>query len=394
MITKILVIGTLLEGRADCVIWVGPFPNIEEYDSVIVDLQSLCQSTFDALFRDNSQWEKIQRAREEIDTLLETGREIFCLINEPFLPILRNGEPKAWLARAPSNYFILPSYPTVTRKEGTSKIVVSRRFRPYMDQVEKWSYELSGSGLNPIAKNKSGKLIAGTIPWVKGGIHFLPPPSECTPEEAIDILLDLILRPSTTRHPAWRSQLDIPGMKPVEERIHDLQGRIGDLGKQLEKLESQKTRLDTFRDLISPAGTGDYLESLVKDVLQELGIKTSKAPEGFPVDLLGSGFAVEVTGISKGITVSSEKYGQTLRFLEKHHRGEKVLLIANTYKNIDPHKRPSQHFSNIIIEHLKARHVCLLTTVRLHWLWTSVSKGGLSKEDAAKLLRDTDGELS
>ena len=397
MITKILVIGTILDGRADCVIWSGTFPNIEEYDSVIVDLQSLYQSIFDGLCSNGSEWNKIEKACKEIGTLLGTGREVFCVINDDLGPT-RPGWPKARQGSLPSNYDILPAHPIVSKREGTSKIVASRRFRPYMDQVEKWSYELSATAgspnLSPIAENKSGKLIAGTLSFGKGSIHFLPPPTECTRESAIEILLDLILRPSTARHPVWRAQLAIPGMSVVEESIRDMQGRIGDLNKQLDKLESEKTRLDKFRDLVSPAGTGDYLESLVKDALEQLGIKTSKTRKGFPVDLLGSGFAIEVTGISKAITVRSEKFNQTLRFHEEHHRGEKVVVIANTYKNMEPRKRPPQQFSKEILEILKARRVCLLTTVRLHQLWTAVSKGDLSKEAAVKLLKDTDGELS
>jgi hypothetical protein len=264
-----------------------------------------------------------------------------------------------------------------------------------MDQVEKWSYELTAHNfyLSPIARNKSGKVIAGTLSFGKGSIHFLPPPTECTPEAAIEILLDLILRPSTTRHAVWRARLAIPGMSAVEDSIRDVQSKIGGLNKQLEKLELEKTRLDKFRDLVSPAGTGDYLESLVKDALEVLGIKTSKTRQGFPVDLLGSGFAVEVTGLSKGITVRSEKFNQALRFLEERHDGEKIVVIANTYKNIEPSKRPPLNFSKEILEILKARHVCLLTTARLHWLWTSVAKGEISKENVVKLLRDTDGEL-
>jgi hypothetical protein len=395
LITKVLVIGTFLDGRADCVAWQGIFPNIEEYDSVIIDLQSLYQSTFDDLYRNESEWKKIQKAHNEIDILLGTGREIFCVINEHLSPTPRPGEPKAVLGPLPSNYDILPMYPSVGKQEGTSKTNVSRRFRPYMDQVEKWNYELSARHLNlsSIAKNKSGKLIAGTLSFGKGSIHFLPPPTECTLKDAIEILLDLILKPPTTKHPAWRAQVTIPGMSAVEENIRDLQNRIGGLNKQLERLQSEETRLDRFRDLVSPSGTGDYLESLVKDVLGELGIKLSKTAQGFPVDLLGPGFAVEVTGVSRGITVRSEKFNQALRFLEERHHGEKVAVIANTYKNIEPGKRPPQHFSKEILEILKARHVCLLTTVRLHELWTAVSKGELSKEAAARMLNETDGEL-
>ena len=124
---RVLVIGSYGDDRAECIGWYGTFPNIEEYDSVVIDLQSLYQSTFDDLYRSESEWSKIEDARKEIDTLLRTGREVFCITNEILIPSKRPGEPKSWPRPPPTNYDILPASPTVTKKEGT--ISVKRRTR-------------------------------------------------------------------------------------------------------------------------------------------------------------------------------------------------------------------------------------------------------------------------
>ena len=132
---------------------------------------------------------------------------------------------------------------------------------------------------------------------------------------------------------------------------------------------------------------------LVRDVLKEIGMDTTKTSKGFPVDLVGSGFAFEVTGLSRAITVSSEKYNQTLRFLEDHSKGEKVILVANTFKNFDPLSRPSPSFSKVVSESLKSHRVGLITTLNLYRIWKAVTEGRLPKEDAVKLLKDTEAEM-
>ena len=129
------------------------------------------------------------------------------------------------------------------------------------------------------------------------------------------------------------------------------------------------------------------------EVLEDLGIETARTPEGFPVDLRGSGFAIEVTGISKAITVSSEKYNQTLRFLETHSKGEKILVVANTFKNTEPSRRPSQSFSKVVSDSLKLHHVCLVTTLNLYLVWKAVREGSFPKKDAVRLLKASDGVL-
>lgn len=77
---KILVIGSRDHDRAYCVDWQQPFPNIEEYDSIIINLQSLTQDMYDKIQK------KIRRIRKSITTVFKTDREIFCLINKLIHP--------------------------------------------------------------------------------------------------------------------------------------------------------------------------------------------------------------------------------------------------------------------------------------------------------------------
>jgi hypothetical protein len=88
---KILVIGSKDHDRADCVDWLQPFPNIEEYDSIIINLQSLTQETYDKIQR------KMCEMKESINIVFDTNREIFCIMNkliEPSPPPSRPGEPR------------------------------------------------------------------------------------------------------------------------------------------------------------------------------------------------------------------------------------------------------------------------------------------------------------
>lgn len=214
---KILVIGSRDHNRAECVDWQQPFPNIEEYDSVIINLQSLTQEVYDKTQM------KIRRMNEPITTVFNTDREVFCIMNKLILPSpppRRPGEPRFKAIRlgyVSTNYDWLPMTIEVnSQKKGTSINVHDLRFATYFEFVERWNLTISvgtKSGLggliesacfriNPIAMNKSKKTIAGSLKAINfltgealqgyGFIHLLPPPTRCNAHQAIEIILDMI----------------------------------------------------------------------------------------------------------------------------------------------------------------------------------------------------------
>ena len=162
---KILVIGSNNHNRAECFDWLQPFPNLEEYDSIIINLQSLTQEMYDKI------WLKIRRMKELISTVFETEREIFCIIGSLIYPPQKGKKGlKASYPVSPWNYDWLPVGIEIRKRlKGTSINVSNHRFDKYFRYVDRWGFEIELNPKNlirllfyemiPIAENKSKKMI-------------------------------------------------------------------------------------------------------------------------------------------------------------------------------------------------------------------------------------------
>ena len=253
--------------------------------------------------------------------------------------------------------------------------------------------EAEGIVLEPIAVNKSGKMIGARIVGVdpelyvgSGSICLLPKPTECDTHEAIETLIDVATSEERSEL-EWRGRLDIPGLSEIEKDIGQLKLNYD---KQKNALETKRQSLDKYRDIFSVHEAPQI--DAVRLALKDMGLETERTKPGFPVDLLGSDLAIEVTSIAGKINSDSPKMFQLLQFSEKHRKNEKVVLIANTFKREYPSDRiGKQDFTPQVIEFLKSNKVCAMTCVTLLKLWK------LAKNDQAKaknLILQTDGELS
>lgn len=402
---RILVIGSKAHNRADCFDWLQPFPNIEEYDSVIVNLQSLSIDTLNQLCKTN----KLAKMKDEINTLFKTGREVFCIINELLtLPLTK------WTKS--SNYDWLSVKLALNPKRGTSIFVVTQRFLKYFEYVRNWKFEFElelgrdvwerlGNTflyrLVPIATNKSKKIIAGTFmerqfspgePYVKGYIHFLPPPTECDIRQAMEIIIDMIWGKEEKYVQTWRKDIKVPRINKLQQEIERKIKTITVIQEEISELNNQVLQWDSYRDLLT--STGEYLENIVQKALFDIGIKTEKTEKGFPADLISDKVAIEITGIKGRVGVGSAKVIQTARFRENYHKGEKVILIANTFMNLSPQERKGKgDFSEEAKKYFKSSSVCCLTTQTLFQLWKDVVTKKKDSKDVRRKILTRNGEL-
>lgn len=408
----ILVIGAKGHKRAHCIDWLGHFPNIEEYDAVIINLQTLSQSLFDRL--QDLDGGKLLNIQKEIRTIFETGREVFCIINEWLQRSPIPGTPIIAFSYPHNNYDWLFVFPHLEKKSGTSVRVVKERFSEYIKLVSEWHYEISlttplsiepfqrseleNYKLIPIAVNRSNKIIAGSVvepiiePKYKDGrIHLLPPPTECDLTEAIEVLIDIASKEKRI-HPHWRQKVEIPGLGDIGKEIEKRKRKIEGLEKEIEGYRRRWNKRERYRDLLE--ADSDALVDIVQKTLLDIGIRTKKTRKGFVIDLISKRVAVEVTGTAGKIDTSSEKFGQILRFLEKYHKREKVILIANTYKRLSTEQRKGKlNFTPEVVEVLESKDVCLMTTLALIKLWKiAVKKKGRRQDIMNKILNIT-GEL-
>jgi len=105
-------------------------------------------------------------------------------------------------------------------------------------------------------------------------------------------------------------------------------------------------------------------------MLANFGIKTELTPPGYVVDLLSKEVAVEVTCIKGKVDAQTKKINQLSRFIETERTNQKVIFIANTYKELPIIERNGkEHLTQTMNEYLKAVNVCLMTTLTLYRLW-------------------------
>ena len=415
---KILVIGSRDHDRAYCVDWLEPFPNIEEYDSIIINLQSLTQDVYDKIRV------KIGRMKEAITTVFNTDREIFCIMNKLTYPSPAPRPPGTSVFKGlvippgyalPTNYDWLPITMKISdRKKGTSINLHNLGFDWYFECVDKWGFEIEISTATdrdflkslryqivPIATNKSKKTIAGTLKNTtfsgeirgKGAIHLLPPPTRYGTHRSVEILLDIILGRERKIVPPWRKDIEVPKIKEFEQKIENKIKDTKRIQEAISQLRSQMREWDSYRDLLT--ATGDDLENIVQKTLSDIGIKTKKTEKGFPADMISDKFAIEITGIKGCLGAGSEKVSQTGRFKENYHKEEKILLIANTYMDLSPKDRKGKmNFSPEVKKYFESLSVCCLTTKTLFQLWKDVITKKKDSKDVVRKISTKNGELT
>jgi hypothetical protein len=410
---RILVIGSKDHDRADCVDWLQPFPNIEEYDSIIINLQSLTQEIYDKIQT------KIRDMNEPIRTVFYTNREIFCIINELIVPtghLLLTAMKPEYIS--PTNYDWLPIRIYLNcQKTGTSINICDHRFQKYFDYIDRWNIEISISqqtivdffaslthSIYPIAINKSQKNIAGSIKRInlngkvspgyeKSAIHLLPPLTRASTFQAIELILDLIFGEEVKIVQPWRKSIEVPKEKELEKKIENKFRDLQKKQQEISQLRNQIQEWDSYRDLLT--ATGNDLETIVQRTLEDISIKTEKTEKGFPADLISKEVAVEITGIKGCLGVGSEKVNQTGRFKESYHKREKIILIANTYMDLSPKDRKGKlDFSPEVEKYFQSLSVCCLTTITLFELWKEVITGKRDPKDIKEKILTKNRELT
>lgn len=410
---KVLVIGSKEHKRADCVDWLQPFPNIEEYDSIIINMQSLNQEIYDKIQT------KIRDMNESIRTVFNTNREIFCIINNLIIPstslLLKAMTPNYV---SPTSYDWLPVNIYLNhQKTGTSINICDHRFQKYFSYIDRWNIEISMSqqtiteflaslthSIYPIAINKSQKNIAGSIKRInlngkvtpgyeRSAIHLLPPLTRASTFQAIELILDIIYGEEEKIAQPWRKSIEIPKERELERKIENKFKVLQKKQQDISQLRNQIQEWDAYRDLLT--ATGNDLETIVQRTLEDIGIKTNKTEKGSPADLISKEVAVEITGIKGCVGVGSEKVNQAGRFKESYFKREKIILIADTYVDLLPKDRIGKmDFSPEVKKYFESLSVCCLTTMTLFELWKEVIASKRGQKNVKKKILTKNGELT
>jgi hypothetical protein len=381
---KVLVIGLGNYETASRVQWNQHFPNIEEFDSLIIDLTSFLKNKLDATIFDS-----LEELRRATRTFMRTNREIFCIIDEP-ISIDEASE---------INYAWFPFHERLSiirKKPGKSKTVRNQRFAEYFKFVGEWNYEIywkwiSSFSFDFICVNKSGKAVAGTLTHGQSKIHLLPKTTKISVSDSIKLLIDLALGKELTEYP-WRKEIETPGLQEIEAEMESKRVEIDLIKKEMKDLENKWKDRERYRDLFSK--DAHKIPKAVQRILADLGIETRITPKGHVIDLISEKVGVEVTSIKGKINAKNKKVSQLSRFIEEERKEEKVIFVANTHKELPITERMGKEDITATMEKfLESVQVCFITTLTLYQLWMRVLKKEMSIKEASSLILTKVGVL-
>ncbi len=184
--------------------------------------------------------------------------------------------------------------------------------------------------------------------------------------------------------------LDLSGKEPswLDKYKHK---RLIEIERDIKNLTSEKQNLSDY--LLLLYSSGDLLEDVVKKTFESFGLIVEKTRRGSTIDLIAYTedrskiFGIEITGTSNGIKKDNPKLTQIMTFDMQKENKEKPILLANTYKDLDPEERRSkEHFTRQVVEYLEPHGILLMTTFDLYNLWLQMYESKLSKEEIIEKL--------
>jgi hypothetical protein len=365
-VNKLLIIGSTPHKKVDSIKWTQPFPNMEKYDSLIIDLTSFPKNYPPTLFNNIGLLKRTARI------FIRDNKEIFCIMEKPL---------KIPFKKIPLNYSWIPFPQKLTVIPlilGRTIILTDERFSEYMENVEKWENELfwkntRNCSFDPIAINKSQKPIAATITIDKRGkIHFLPKTTKISRSKAIKLLIGLATREEPEEYP-WLDLIEIPELNQTEDPWNN-------------SITPQE-----YRNLFSV--DHKKVTKAVQIILEDLGIQTLQNTR-FDLTGLKGNIVVKIASTKGKVEAQNTKINQLAKFIENQRKNEKIIFIANTYKDLPVNERTSKEHIDLSMKlFLETNNAIFLTTLSLYHLWKKVITDQISTQEASFLIHNEIGEI-
>jgi hypothetical protein len=289
---------------------------------------------------------------------------------------------KIFLKEIPLNYSWMPFPQKLTINPmllGKTINSTDERFTEYIENVEKWDNELfwkntDNCSFDSIAVNKSQKPIAATITMInRGKIHFLPKTTKISRSKAIKLLIDLATKEEKEEHP-WLYSIASPEINQNEKLVN-----------------CSSVTFEKCRNLFSV--DDKKITEAVHLILEAFGIKITQTPEFDPSNLKNNIFVQIVTTKGK-VEPQNTEINKIVTFIEKQGDKRKIIVIANTFKELPIKKRTNKeqldHTTKLFFE---TNNTLFLTTLSLYNLWVKVSKGLISIHEASSLIQNQSGEI-
>ena len=404
-------------------------PNLSNCDVLIVNLVSLASVK-------NINSEFLYDAGKYIFDLMMTGtKDVIFIMPEsmenirfydlmPIYPIIRKVAPSEY-----SEFRKQGSFNKLLEEAITAYLAEVKRcsyyirslnfdlfwglINPESDQHENYDFTKQIGGYNPTVisevTNKANQRIGETLKiyiikgpsdlerilgaplssldilHVSGAYHLLPPPTEVSPNEGIDIIVNHLVGVELKEpEPEWSQRIDLPGLQQIQSNIDQAEKELNELKNQIDELQTKKDGLVKFRTLLWT--TGEPLNQAVKDAFILLGFEEirrerTKNKEDWIIDfkfhkpLIG---LLEIKGVGK--RTSQADIVQCNKWVDDYMiKGisAKGIFIPNQHRREDVKKTKSkrQHFEDNEIDFAKSRKICILPTHEIFNAVFEVLKG-------------------
>ena len=377
---KCLVIGSTGYTGIDAVEWdAKDFPNIVDYDVIVVDVRALDENMLSTISNT-----RLETLRDKLTHLLHSKGRIIVVTDY----LRQHKRPKQYPDSA-NNYDWCPISIGIAKESGESLVSKRQRFTRYLKHLKNWPYfffipngclsrELTkffGSThntkyavpLSSFVENRYQKTIAGTLhievtnketksDGYSSYDHYSDTPNEVTGEiillpliekldhkEAIRLVLeDLTGVTLGYEPPSWVDSIVVPHISEIESEIQNKEKEIDLISSDIGKLENRRESLNNYRKLIYSSGFD--LEEIVKICFEELGGKVTPAKYGqeeYILEYGGIEYLIEVKGVSKSISLGHLRQlnDYILKFEEDTGSACKGILFGNSWRTIPPEER-------------------------------------------------------
>jgi hypothetical protein len=424
-----LVIGSTGYSAADCIPWTAEtVPNIVDYDTIIMDVPSLDESTLKEVSSKN-----LEEMQTQLVRLLDSKGRLIIITDYRH----SDKRPKHY-PESIDNYDWCPIIIGISGESGESLVVEDSQFQKYLSKLTKWEYYhfIPNSALTraltnyygdtyqtmytiprkPLVTNRYNKIIAGVYkievrkertksrPYgpsykeyptepdsVTGDIILLPRIPSLERKEAVCLVLEELT--GVTQEsvpPEWVEAVSVPGVVELEKEISGLLDRIMEVRTQVLGLEKKKESLDRFKKLLY--SSGHDLEAIVANSFEQLGAKMLPAKyseEEFVMVFDGIEYLVEVKGVTKSISLGHLRQlnDYLLKYEEDTKKQCKGILFGNAWRDYPPEERATREqpeFPDNVIRRSEQWGIALLSSVRFFCLFSEYLDG---KKDGNLILR-------
>lgn len=246
-----------------------------------------------------------------------------------------------------------------------------------------------------IRDSLSRRLLAQSGPAI-----WLPPPTNISPYEAVDLILrERYGLRFEKAPPEWAEPYKLPNQLPIELQIAQHEQAIQETSDRLACARQRLGEQVRFRKILYEQGE-DVLEPIVRDALRELAPNPNNVvdPEqrgredGRILDLDSRNGMLEIKGRTGSLRVKDvRELDQWVRdAIAKEDWHSKGMLIFNGYCDEPPGKR-NDPFPPNCLQTAQQFGQCLMTTTQLFRALCSHQRGELDTADFWKVVFGADG---